>query len=122
MLFLLPDNTLRTHHIITHSVTVYNCTILCEVTYYPWRTCTRVTVVVWSVCLSGISPHESVLVLKTLSHTQRAAKVKKSDVFSETAPLQRLSTLSLGWPCMWSSIFPVDNTYVHCASSQGLTM
>ena len=49
------------------------------------------------VCLlSHISPLERLFVLKTLSRTQRATKVKKFvGVFSETAPLQRSSTPSV---------------------------
>ena len=49
------------------------------------------------VCLlSHISPLERLFVLKTLSRTQRATKVKNiCGVFSETAPLQRSSTPSV---------------------------
>ena len=36
-------------------------------------------------------------------------------VFSDTAPLPRPSAPSLGWPYIWSAIFPVDNTHAHCA-------
>ena len=56
----------------------------------PWRTCAaRVTVVIVSVCvcvcvclLSHISPQEHLFVLKTLSRTQRAMKVKNFVPFS----------------------------------------
>ena len=48
----------------------------------PRRACAaRVTVVVMSVCLS-VTPLERLFVLKTLSHTQRATKVKKFVGFS----------------------------------------
>ena len=36
-------------------------------------------------------------------------------VFSETSPLPRPSDPSLGWPYIWSAIFPSDNTHAHCA-------
>ena len=36
-------------------------------------------------------------------------------VFSDTAPLPRSSAPSLGWPYIWSAIFPADNTHAHCA-------
>ena len=53
---------------------------------YPRRACAaRVTVVVMSVCLSvclSVTPLERLFVLKTLSHTQRATKVKKFVGFS----------------------------------------
>ena len=39
-------------------------------------------------------------------------------IFSETAPLLRSSTPSLGWPYIQSAIFPVDNTHVQCAFSK----
>ena len=52
----------------------------------PRRACAaRVTVVVMSVCLSvclSVTPLERLFVLKTLSHTQRATKVKKIVGFS----------------------------------------
>ena len=38
-------------------------------------------------------------------------------VFSDTAPLPRSSVPSLGWPYIWSAIFPADNTPAHCAYS-----
>ena len=68
------------------------------------------------VCLlSHISPMERLCVLKTLSRTQRATKVKKfCGVFSETAPLQRSSTPSVVRPCVQSAIFPcVFLVYAH---------
>ena len=34
-------------------------------------------------------------------------------VFSETASLQRSSAHSLGWPYIWSVIFPAENTHLH---------
>ena len=34
-------------------------------------------------------------------------------IFSETAPLPRLSAPSLEWPYIRSAIFPADNTHVH---------
>ena len=54
----------------------------CHSIINPQRACAaRVTVVVMSVCLS-VTPLERLFVLKTLSHTQRAAKVKKFVGFS----------------------------------------
>ena len=60
-----------------------------------------------SVCLlSHISPMERLFVLKPLSRTQRATKVKNFVGFSEkTAPLQRSSTPSVVRPCVQSAIF-----------------
>ena len=44
----------------------------------PWRACAARVTVVGCVCLlSHISPMERLFVLKTLSRTQRATKVKK---------------------------------------------
>ena len=48
------------------------------------------------VCLlSHISPTKRLFVLKTLSRTQRAAKVKICGVFSENAPLLRSSGVAV---------------------------
>ena len=70
-----------------------------------------------SVCLlSHISPLERLFVLKTLSRTQRATKVKKiCGVFSETAPLQRSSTPSVdGHTYVQPAIFPAESgTHAH---------
>ena len=40
---------------------------------------------------------------------------KMCGVFSETSLLPRPSDPSLGWPYIWSAIFPADNTHAHCA-------
>ena len=68
-----------------------------------------------SVCLlSHVSPMERLFVLKTLSRTQQATKVKKNcGVFSETTPLQRSSTPSIVRPCVQSAIFPAESTHAH---------
>ena len=53
-----------------------------------------------SVCpLVGNSLVKHLFILKTLSHTQRAMKVKKiCGDFSESRPFRRLSAPSIGWP------------------------
>ena len=71
-----------------------------------------------SVCpLVNISLLERLFVLKTLSHTQRATKVKKCGVFPKTAPLQRSSTPSVVRPYVQSAIFQcVFLVYAHAYS------
>ena len=83
----------------------------------PRRACAARVTVVGSVCLSShISPMERLFILKTLSRTQRATKVKKIVGFS-LKPLRcrdpALPPLHI-WPCVQSAIFPcVCLVYAH---------
>ena len=90
----------------------------------PQCACTRVTVVVVSVYVSvksHITSGASVCQENAVTHSAGNEGQKICGIFSETAPLPRSSTPSLGWPYIWSAIFPADNTHAHCgyASSQG---
>ena len=93
----------------------------------PWRACAvRVMVVVVCVCVcvsvkSYLTLGASVRPESTVMHSVGNKGQKLCGVFSETAPLQRSSAPSLGWPYLWLAIFPVDNMHAH-SSFQGLTM
>ena len=70
--------------------------------------------VVGSVCLSVKSHLTRLFVLKTLSRTHRATKVKKNcGIFSENASLRRYSTPSVVWPYKRPLFTYVRNTYEH---------
>ena len=85
----------------------------------------RVTVVAVSVCLS-VKSH---LILEASLPPENAVTYSTGDegqkicgVFSETFPLQRSNTFSLGWPYIRLAIFLVNNTHEHFASSPRFVM
>ena len=105
------------------------CNIAIElVTLNPRRSCAaRVTVVAVSVsvCLS-VKSHlileASLLPENAVTYSTGDEGQKICGVFSETFPLQRSNTLSLGWPCIRLAIFLVNNTHEHFASSPRFVM
>ena len=88
----------------------------------PRREFARVTVVVVSVCVCVCVSVKSHLTSGTSVRSENAVTNSVGDegrkicgVFSDTAPLSRSSAPSLGWPYIWSAIFPADSTHAHCA-------
>ena len=74
------------------------------------------------LCHTFCSALKSHLTSGAFVHRENAAKYSAGNegqnicgVFSETAPLQRSSAPSLGWPYIRSAIFPADNMDAHCA-------
>ena len=74
------------------------------------------------VCLSVCVSVKSLLTSAASVRSENAVRNSVGDegrnicgVFSDTAPLPRSSASSLGWPYIWSAIFPVDNRHAHCS-------